>query len=241
MTFTPEWRSDMGVKLKDFMGGDLAVCEAARVSTTDTEDPGYAHAVATLKDEKLVHYLMRERHGSPFEHSVFKFYIEVPVSVAREWFRHRTASYNEESSRYKEIKPVFYVPNESRSLVQVGKPGRYTFVEGTPEQHVLARESYQRADMACYWEYQRMLKAGIAREVAAQILPRNIYTSFYWTVNARSLMNFLSLRVGGRSESVHPTYPLYEIHLAAAQVETHFKKLMPITHAAFVQYGRVQP
>src|SRR5690606_10072829 len=114
--------------------------------------------------------------------------------VAREWQRHRIASYNEESGRYRELRPVFYLPNMTRPLVQVGKAGEYQYNWGSVDQYRMVVDQFRCTACEAYAAYRAMLDAGIAREVARMVLPLNTFTSFYFTVNARSLMNFLSLR-----------------------------------------------
>jgi thymidylate synthase (FAD) len=154
--------------------------------------------------------------------------------------RHRMASYNEESGRYRELNPVFYVPAETRNLQQVGKPGAYDFLPGTPEQSALVRSETERTSREAYAAYQRMLDQGIAREVARIVLPLNIYSSMYVTVNARSLMNFLSLRT--KREGTHfPSFPQREIEMCAEKMEDLWAELMPLTYAAFGKNGRVAP
>jgi thymidylate synthase (FAD) len=154
--------------------------------------------------------------------------------------RHRIASYNEESGRYRELLPVFYVPDSSRPIIQSGKPGAYEFHQGTAEQYQLINEKVRESCVNAYENYQLMLEAGVAREVARMVLPVTIYSSAYVTVNARSLMNFLSLR--RKVEGSHfPSFPQREIEMVAEQYEIHFQSLMPLTHAAFISHGRVAP
>jgi len=168
------------------------------------------------------------------------FYVSAPIFVFREFMRHRIASYNEESGRYRELQPVFYVPGPERNLVQQGKPGAYDFVPGSAEQTALAVDEGKRIATAAYASYRRQLEAGIAREVARTVLPLSIYSSMYVTMNARSLMNFLSLRT--RREGSHfPSFPQREIELVAERMEAHWAELMPLTHAAFESNGRVAP
>jgi thymidylate synthase (FAD) len=188
----------------------------------------------------LIRFLMRERHGSPFEHSVMTFYVQAPIFVWREHMRHRVASYNEESGRYRVLDPVFYVPGPERRLVQQGKPGAYEFVEGTREQYELTDSAMRGAVEQSYAAYVRMLDAGVAREVARMVLPVSIYSSAYVTMNARALMNFLSLRRKDDA-STFPSYPQREIEMVAERYEEEFARLMPLTHAAFVAAGRVSP
>jgi thymidylate synthase (FAD) len=168
------------------------------------------------------------------------FYVQAPIFVFREFMRHRIASYNEESARYRELNPVFYVPGPDRNLVQIGKPGAYDFVPGTPEQTTLTVEATKRAVTVAYEEYERMLAAGVAREVARGVLPVATYSSMYVTMNARSLMNFLSLRT--KREGTHfPSFPQREIEMVAEKMEEKWAALMPMTYASFNASGRVAP
>jgi thymidylate synthase (FAD) len=183
---------------------------------------------------------MRDRHGSPFEHNSMTFYVQAPIFVFREFMRHRMNSYNEESGRYRELNPVFYVPGPDRNLLQVGKPGAYDFLPGTPEQSALVTDEVRRTSTEAFESYQRMLDAGVAREVARIILPLNIFSSMYVTMNARSLMAFLSLRTK-REGSHFPSFPQREIEMCAEKMENHFAELMPLTYAAFGENGRVAP
>jgi thymidylate synthase (FAD) len=188
----------------------------------------------------LINYLARERHGSPFEHTSMTFFISAPIFVFREFMRHRIASYNEESGRYRELKPVFYIPNAERNLIQIGKTGAYEFVPGTTEQFQTTVEAMKSAYTVAYDSYKTMLDAGIAREVARAVLPVATYSSMYVTMNARALMNFLSLRTS-REGSHFPSYPQREIEMVAEKMEAEFAKLMPLTYQAFEKSGRVAP
>jgi thymidylate synthase (FAD) len=229
-------RSDMTVELIDCMASDDAVVRAARVSTGGNAKK----IVDPAKDAGLINYLMRDRHGSPFEHNAFTFYIEAPIFVFREFMRHRIASYNEESGRYKELEPVFYVPDMKRKLVQTGKPGAYVFEDGTISQLSSVYKATYKANVKAYSAYKDMLDAGIAREVARGVLPVNLYSSMYVTMNARSMMNFLSLRTM-REGTAFPSYPQREIEMVAEQMEEWFAVEMPVTYAAFNANGRVAP
>lgn len=231
------FRSDMTVELVQSMGGDDAVVRSARVSTTSDTLSDFSMG---QREEALINYLMRDRHGSPFEHNAFTFFIEAPIFVFREFMRHRIASYNEESGRYKELSPVFYVPDEDRKLVQVGKPGAYTFEEGSYTQKGTATSQIKRSAKESYDAYKRMLDAGIAREVARAALPVGIYSSMYVTMNARALMNFLSLRTS-REGTHFPSFPQREIEMVAEKMEEFFAEKMPITYATFNKNGRVAP
>jgi thymidylate synthase (FAD) len=233
------FREDMSVELVKSSASDADVVWAARVSTAgdkSLEDVG----VDASKSEGLINYLARERHGSPFEHTSMTFFVSAPIFVFREFMRHRIASYNEESGRYRELKPVFYVPSKDRKLVQIGKAGSYTFVEGTSEQYEITVASIKETCQMAYENYQKMLTAGVAREVARAVLPVTLYSSMYVTMNARALMNFLSLRTA-RDGSHFPSYPQREIEMVAEKMEAHFAKLMPITYGAFEKSGRIAP
>jgi thymidylate synthase (FAD) len=227
------FRSHMTVELVQSMGDDSSVVKAARVSTgggTSTPE----------RDAGLINYLMKDRHGTPFEHNAFTFYVEAPIFVFREFMRHRIASYNEESGRYKELAPIFYVPKESRKLVQVGKPGSYTFEEGTYKQKNILPADIKRVATEAYRAYERLLKEGVAREVARTVLPVGLYSSMFVTMNARALMNFLSLRTSVEW-SKFPSYPQAEIEMVAEKMEAIFADKMPITYKTFNMNGRVAP
>ena len=227
-----EYSSDIYVKLVRSMASDDMVVQAAQVSSKGENNPDTV-------PERLINALLKGRHGSPFEHTAFTFFIEAPIFVFREWQRHRISSFNEMSGRYTELKPKFYSPDVERGVINVGtkmKPVLVNHLEAAMD--IQAILNHQSSDA---WEhYQYMLKAGIANEVARMVLPVNVYSQMYWTVNARSLMNFLSLRVES-DDSTFRSYPQYEIDLAARKVERNFQEQMPLTHKAFVNNGRVAP
>lgn len=233
------FREDMSVELVKSSASDADVIWAARVSTSGDKSLEDVGGDAT-KSEGLINYLARERHGSPFEHTSMTFFISAPIFVFREFMRHRIASYNEESGRYRELKPVFYIPSKERKLVQIGKAGAYTFVDGTPDQYEITVKSIKETCTLAYENYQKMLAAGVAREVARAVLPVTLYSSMYVTMNARALMNFLSLRTS-RDGSHFPSYPQREIEMVAEKMEAEFAKLMPITYGAFQKSGRIAP
>ena len=233
------FRDDVTVELVKSSASDADVIWAARVSTAGETSLEELDKDAE-KSAGLINYLARERHGSPFEHTSFTFFISAPIFVFREFMRHRIASYNEESGRYRELKPVFYIPNRDRKLIQVGKTGHYTFEDGTEEQYNLMVSEMKKAYTAAYDAYQKMLEAGIAREVARATLPVATYSSMYVTMNARALMNFLSLRT--TAEGSHfPSYPQREIEMVGEKMEAFFAEKMPLVHAAFNKSGRVSP
>ena len=235
-----QFRSDVTVELVRSTANDRDVLFAARVSTQGEQSLEGNEADATDRDKGLINYLMRDRHGSPFEHNSMTFYVQAPIFVFREFMRHRIASYNEESGRYRELRPVFYVPGADCNLVQVGKTGSYEFTPGTPEQSQLVDTEVRAVCTEAYASYQRMLEAGVAREVARMVLPVTIYSSMYVTMNARSLMNFLSLRT--MREGTHfPSFPQREIEMVAEKMEQFWVDLMPMTSASFNANGRVAP
>lgn len=238
------FRSDMKVSLLEVAGDDLSIIQAMLVSTADVQD--------ILDDPDLgkpearagrINFLMKNRHGSPFEHAMLKFAVEAPIAVFREWHRHRIGqSYNEQSGRYKELPPTFYIPPPDRPLVQVGKPGAYTLVPGPLEQYdrMAARMKEQFAD--AYDDYEEMLADGVAKEVARGVLPVYLYSAMVVTMNPRSAMAFLSLRQQHESpEATFPSKPMWEINRCADQVETALAEHFPMTHAAYVANGRVCP
>jgi thymidylate synthase (FAD) len=213
------------VRLDDWMGDDLSVVNAARVSF------GVRVNEMGDKDAGLIRYLMSKRHGTPFEHNAFKFHVKAPLFIFREWQRHRIGSFNELSGRYKEFEnPDFYVPDDFRT--QTGKPGAYTFEkwQGSKKQAqaTMLRHFQDSLDL-----YKWYVEAGMAKEQARIVLPLALYSEMYWTVNARSLMNFLSLRN-------HPD-AAKEIQDYAQAVEPLWAEKMPITHNAFVNNERIAP
>lgn len=223
--------SEMHVDLVDFMGGDQRVVQAAQVSTKG------ADAVNSETKEGLIRYLVNNRHASPTEHSAFTFMITAPIFVARESHRHRISSLNEESGRYKTLNPHFYVPAEDRKLQQVGKTGDYKFSEGTQEQRTAVQGHVRSASIEAWTHYTDLLDQGVTREVSRMVLPTNIYTSWYLTINARSLMNYLSLRTTNPDATIKST-PQREIEMVAEKMEEHFKEKMPVTYSAWNNNGR---
>jgi len=161
------FRDDMSVELVKSSASDADVIWAARVSTAGDKSLEDVGADAT-KSEGLINYLARERHGSPFEHTSMTFFISAPIFVFREFMRHRIASYNEESGRYRELKPVFYIPSKERKLVQIGKAGAYTFVDGTEEQFKITVDAIKETCKLAYINYQKMLSAGVSLRTARE-------------------------------------------------------------------------
>ena len=233
----------MTVELIKHSASDMDVVTAAWVSTKGERSKNTTHDGSTNDGSKvpgLINYLMRERHGSPFEHSHFTFYVKAPIFVWREHMRHRIASYNEESGRYKVLEPEFYIPPRERKLQQIGKVGHYQFVDGTNLQYALLLTTLKRHCESAYTDYLQLLQNNVAKEVARIVLPVNIYSSAYVTMNARALMNFLSLRVAAE-DSKYPSYPQREIEMVGEAYEEIFSTIMPITYQAFIDNGRVSP
>jgi thymidylate synthase (FAD) len=215
------------VRLDGAMASDLSVVNAARVSFARRKEE------MDDADAGLVRFLMRERHGTPFEHNAFRFHVRCPIFVAREWFRHRIGSFNEFSMRYARATDDFYVPDPEDVRSQVGKPGAYSFESVDPELAEAVREELRRVYEQAYETYERLVQQGVARELARAVLPVGAYTEFFWTVNARALMNFVSLRNAETAQR--------EIRRYAAAVESFLGELMPVTHAAFVANDRSAP
>jgi thymidylate synthase (FAD) len=215
------------VRLDEAMADDLSVVNGARVSfarhKTEMDD----------SDGGLIRFLMRERHGTPFEHNAFRFHIRAPIFVAREWFRHRVGSFNEFSMRYAKATDDFYVPEPDDVRTQVGKPGAYSFEPVPDDVAERTREELRRVYETAFATYEQLVELGVARELARAVLPVGAYTEFYWTVNARALMNFLSLRNAEAAQR--------EIRRYAEACEHFFAQRMPVTYQAFVAAGRVSP
>jgi len=228
---------DVDVDLVQCLASDEMVVRAARISTKSEsvveEAPG--------KTSGMINFLLKNRHGTPFEHNMFTFRIKAPIFVFREFHRHRIGwSYNEMSGRYTELPAEFYEPDVYRPLVQEGKPGAYVFVEGTAEQ-VHSTRAILETSYADSWDrYQQLLLQGVAKEVARAVLPVGIMSQMYATCNARSLMAFLSLRTKDET-STFPSYPMQEIEMVARKMEAFFKEKMPLTWASFQMNGRVSP
>ena len=208
------------------LASDLAVVNGARVSFNQaSEELGD-------RDAGLIRFLMRERHGSPFEHGYFRFIVKAPIFVVREHHRHRAGhAYNEWSGRYSKLEAEFYVPDFVRT--QVGKPGAYSFEPVDEQTRQSARQEIEENAERAFAAYERMLEQGVAKEVARMVLPLSLYTKYLWSCNPRSLMHFCSLR---NHESAQ-----FEIRQYAEAAERFLQQQMPVTHEAFVANGRVAP
>jgi thymidylate synthase (FAD) len=227
--------SQLRVELVKTDFSDEWPCFSAWTSTRGEEATPQARA-------GLINRLIKDRHGTPFEHMDITFRVTAPIFVWREHHRHRMASYNEESGRYKKLSPVFYVPDDLRPLQAV--PGTkqmdYVVAPGTADQYLLVEGAFRAACESSYRQYEAMLDAGILREVARMVLPVSIMSTCIVKMNARSLMNFLSLRVDS-PDSKFPSKPMREINYIADSYEHHFAQYAPMTHQAFVSAGRVAP
>jgi thymidylate synthase (FAD) len=215
------------VRLDDAMADDLSVVNGARVSFARRKEE------MDESDEGLIRFLMRDRHGTPFEHNSFRFHIRCPIFVAREWMRHRVGSFNEFSLRYAKATDDFYVPEAEDVRSQVGKPGAYSFEPVSDDVAETTRERLEAVYETAFRTYQELVELGVARELARCALPVGAYTEFYWTVNARSLMNFLSLRNAETAQR--------EIRRYAQACERFLEEKMPITYSAFVANDRTAP
>jgi thymidylate synthase (FAD) len=228
-------RSDFQVDLIERSGSDQLICRAARVSTLGAE------SLATGESAGLLNFLMKNRHGSPFEHGYLCARVQGPIMMWREFMRHRIGwGYNEQSGRYMELAPEFYIPPPERALVQIGKPGHYEFVPGSQEQYVALCNELQTSYEKSWHAYQTLLEEGIAKEVARLALPVATYSTAYVSCNPRSLMHFLSLRTK-HEDSMFKSYPQWEINQVANKLEDLLASYWPLTHKAFCDNGRVCP
>jgi thymidylate synthase (FAD) len=238
-----QFRSDIGVKLVQHVGNDASIIAAAKVSVEGADSEKYIF-FDPEGAKGLIRYLMKQRHGTPFEHASLTFHVQAPIFVWREWHRHRIGfSYNEESARYKTLDPVFYIPNYDRPMMKVDgwKPGRPKFTLCEDESiYDSLLDNLKCSYRLAYQSYEANLALGIDPGLARDCLPVGIYSSCWVTCNPRSLMAFLSLRTHDETaKSV--SYPLHEIEQAARQCEAHFATLFPITYAAFCEFGRNAP
>lgn len=214
------------VELEAQHGCDLDIVNAARVS--------FAKRSSEYGDSEagILRFLMKERHGSPFEHNYFRFRVRAPIVVFWEWVRHRTASYNVQSGRYTRMEPLFYLPGQART--QVGSPGKYTFEAlETNDQTQWMQSTLKGWCEEGFDLYLEAIERGIAPEQARLFIPMNFYIEFLFSCNARGLMNFLALRN-------HPQ-AMMEIRSYAEAIEELFGQVMPDTAHAFQTNGRVTP
>ena len=213
------------VRVIDYMGDDSAIVQAARVSY----GAGTKHV---SNDEGLIRYLMRHWHSTPFEMCEVKFHVKLPVFVARQWIRHRTANVNEYSARYSILDREFYIPAPEHLAAQstVNNQGRGAVLEGAEAARVL---EMLKADAGrAYDNYEAMLsqdgQQGLARELARMNLPANVYTQWYWKVDLHNLFHFLRLRADAHAQ--------YEIRVYAELMSRLVADWVPIAYAAFADY-----
>lgn len=205
--------------LVDFCGGDEMVVRAARISHGK-------ELKGSEQDQRLISYMMRHRHGTPFEHSLFIFHVKAPIFVARQWFRHRIGSFNEISGRYVDYPEEFYVPIKMRAPDPKNKQGS---VEAEFQNEKELLKTYEDSISQSYQAYRKLVESGVAKEIARAVLPLALYTQFYWSVNPRSLMNFISLRVSDEAQ--------FEIRQYAERITFFMKDKMPWTFRAFLEFG----
>ncbi|WP_413720021.1 FAD-dependent thymidylate synthase [Silicimonas sp. MF1-12-2] len=213
------------VRVIDYMGDDNAITQAARVS--------YGKGTkAVSNDEGLIRYLMRHWHSTPFEMCELKLHVKLPVFVARQWIRHRTANVNEYSARYSILDREFYIPRAEDLAAQstINNQGRGEALSGEEAARVL---DYLKGDAArCYDHYEEMIgqegQQGLARELARMNLPANIYTQWYWKVDLHNLFHFLRLRADSHAQ--------YEIRVYAEQICELVRDWVPFAYAAFEDY-----
>nr|WP_276318747.1 FAD-dependent thymidylate synthase [Marinitoga lauensis] len=208
------------MKLVDMLGNDRTAVKAARVS--------YGKEISNDdKDKKLIYYLMKHKHHSPFEHQVFTFHVKTPIFIARQWMRHRIGSYNEISRRYTtKYAEEFYIPDHIRIQDTVNKQGSIKTNDEHMQNKAINIINYTYDYL--FETYNKLLEMGVAREMARMILPVGQYTQFYWTVNTRSLMNFLNLRADS-----HAQWEIQQYAVALAEV---FKEKLPWTYEAFMNF-----
>jgi thymidylate synthase (FAD) len=225
------------VEVVDVMGSDYSICHAARVSTAGKDAQRGNNGC-----EGLIRFLMRNRHGTPFEHAAMTFLVEAPIFVTRQLLKHRAGvSINEESGRYRDFLPVFYVPlDESRPLGQTGRAADYEYVQGTAAQRALLDTETRHLLGESWRVYSKLRAAGISKEVARMNLPLCTFSSIYMTLNPRSLMHFLSLRTID-DKARYASHPQWETAQVARRMEEFFSTQFPWTHAAFNEFGRVAP
>ncbi len=215
------------VELHDWMGDDLRIANMARQSF------GQESTEMGKSEVGLIKFLMRERHGTPFEGPVFTFNVKCPIFVAREWMRHRIGSFNEYSGRYTKMIEEFYVPAPEQMRSQAGKPGSYTFEPLDGRRAKEAEALLNQTNLIAWQTYEKLLELGVAKEVARMALPVNGYTQFTWVVNLRSLFNFISLRS-------HKT-AMYEIRQYSGCIEELIEPIVPVAYEAFFASGNVAP
>ena len=210
------------VRLIDYMGNDDSIVQAARVS--------YGSGTKKVHEDRgLIRYLMRHQHTTPFEMVEFKFHVKLPIFVARQWIRHRTANVNEYSGRYSEMKDEFYTPEEQhlRKQSTTNKQGRSEEGFETNEAQTILSTLNGIADNA-YNQYEALLEKGVAREIARIVLPVSNYTEWYWKIDLHNLFHFLRLRLDAHAQ--------YEIRVYAEAMAQIVQQIVPVAYEAFEDY-----
>lgn len=210
------------LELIDHMGNDMSVVEAARVSFL-------GESKGEEKDKKLIHYLMKNKHTSPFESVVFKFRVKCPLFIRSQWMRHRTWSYNEISRRYTSENIEFYVPTDWRVQDHNNKQGSFLAEQGAQIQSTNWDVQVLELLEKSLYLYNSMINSGVAREMARMVLPQNLYTIFYGTVNLNNLFKFLKLR--------NDSHAQHEIKVYAEAIEQIVQRLVPVSYEAWKLYG----
>ncbi len=210
------------VRLVDYLGGDQRIVQAARVSYG-------AGTKSYRQDRGLINYLMKHEHTSPFEQVQLTFHAKMPIFVARQWVRHRTARLNEISGRYSVMKDEFYVPKPDMIRYQsdVNKQARAD--EPLPLDEAEAVITQMQTDQQhLFNHYQEMLEQGVAREIARNNLPLSLYTEWYWQIDLHNLLHFLALRLDAHAQ--------YEIRVYAQAMATCAKAVAPLAYEAFEEH-----
>ena len=220
------FRSDVTVELVDSMGDEQSIVRAARVSTLGKK-------AAKKEAEGLIRWLIKRGHGTPIEAPELAFRFEVPIFVSRQIVKHRISTINEESGRYRELEPVFYVPGSDRPVEQIGKTGDYVFVDSAPKNRH-ARRIIKYVSRICWWGYDTMLKFRISKEVARMILPVNTYSTLYVKMNLRSWLNFIYLRT-----QRYGSHAQEEIAYVAEQVRDVIAEKFPTVLDQFEKKQRI--
>jgi thymidylate synthase (FAD) len=234
-----ELKSTIDVSYVDHMGSDERIVEAMLVSTKGLD----AKEAAKESVRGRLNYLMKNRHGTPFECGALTIRVHAPIKVWREWHRHRVGfSYNEQSGRYTPFAPVFWLPPIERAMIepQHFKSSSPVFITPTEGQYDKIRYELKTGYSNAFDAYQRMLEMGVDKGLARDVLGVGIFSACYVTANPRSFMHFMELRTN-RPDAKRPSKPLWEIDNAAQQVEAIFQSLWPITHELWNQHGRQAP
>lgn len=232
-------KSTIDVKYVDSMGSDRRLVEAMMVSTE-----GLNAEEASMKSVKgRLNFLMAKRHGTPFECGALTVMVHASIKVWREWHRHRVGwSYNEESGRYKQLQPVFWLPPIERPMMRPEgfRSAMPSFDFATPEEYEVLKSELGAGYQEAYGRYEKLLEAGFDRGLARDVLGVGIFSACYCTCNPRSLMHFLELRTD-RPDAKRPSKPLWEIAEAARQLEAIFRDRWPITYEVWNANGRSAP